>query len=517
MIRCRRATLLLVFMVAAGGCVDATRATAPSHVVADASAVACTVRANNTIAKLTACVTLDAVRAHQAALQGIADANGDTRAAGTPGYDASADYVAARLAQAGYVVTRQQVTYMQYVVLDADLEQLSPFAATYGYEFDFDVLTNSPSGDVTAPVTPVDLEFGDDNASTSGCEAADFAGFPVGSIALLQRGTCPFEVKALNAQAAGAAAVIIFNQGNNPLRLGLINGTLSTPTAVTIPVVGATYARGVEWASTPALVMRVQVNASNGTLTTENVIAELPGSPGDQVVMAGAHLDGVRRGPGINDNGSGAAALLETAIQMARVSPRNTVRFAWWGGHEDGLRGSSQYLGALTAAEIGAIALYVDFHLLGSPNFVRFVYDGDGSVSGGAGPAGSAGIERVLGGLYSARGLAFEEVELGGGSDHASFAAQGIPVGGITTGSTGVKTPAQQAIFGGTAGDQFDPCFHLSCDTYANVSLQALDENADITAAAVLTFGMTTEAVNGVKGRGNFKRSAAPAVAAAIR
>ena len=96
-------------------------------------------------------------------------------------------------------------------------------------------------------MTAVDINLSGDRANTSGCEAADFAGFPAGNIALLQRGTCPFATKALNAEAAGASAVIIFNQGNTPDREGLIIGTLAPATA-TIPVIGASFASGTSLA-----------------------------------------------------------------------------------------------------------------------------------------------------------------------------------------------------------------------------------------------------------------------------
>ena len=52
------------------------------------------------------------------------------------------------------------------------------------------------------------------SSSASGCSAGDFTGFTAGNIALIQRGTCNFGMKVLNAQAAGASGVIIFNEGN---------------------------------------------------------------------------------------------------------------------------------------------------------------------------------------------------------------------------------------------------------------------------------------------------------------
>ena len=228
-------------------------------------------------------------------------------------------------------------------------------------------------------VTPVDLDLGPGNASTSGCEAADFAGFPPGNIALIQRGACSFGLKAENAAAAGAVGVIIFNQGNVPSRLGLINGTLGSGYSGGIPVVFSTYLRGEEWAITSGLDMRLIVDVFRGTTTTYNVLAESSSGDANNVVMAGAHLDSVAAGPGIQDNGSGSAAILETAIQMAKVKPRNKLRFAWWGAEEAGLIGSTHYVSGLSQEEVDGIALYLNFDMIGSPNHVFFVYDGDDS------------------------------------------------------------------------------------------------------------------------------------------
>jgi Zn-dependent M28 family amino/carboxypeptidase len=333
-------------------------------------------------------------------------------------------------------------------------------------------------------VTAVDLQLGLGNASTSGCDFADFAGFPAGDIALIQRGVCTFRVKAENAAAAGATGAIIFNQGNTPDRLGLVNGTLSASYAGGIPVFDATYARGAEWAATPGLVLSMFANVSSGPVTTYNVIAETSAGDPGKIIMAGAHLDSVPDGPGINDNGSGSAALLETAVQMAKVKPLNKVRFAWWGAEEIGLLGSTFYINGLSTAQRNAISAYLNFDMIGSPNYVRFVLDGDHPSA----PVGSAAIKSFFASFYGARGLEFEPVLIFNSTDTAPFIAAGIPVGGVFTGAAGVKTAEEAAIYGGTAGVQYDPCYHLACDTFDNVSLEVLDLNADAVATSVLHF-----------------------------
>jgi Zn-dependent M28 family amino/carboxypeptidase len=460
----------------------------------------CTKRTNDTIAKLLECVTLAGVREHQAALQEIADDNGGNRFAGLPGHDASVEYVVDRLEAAGYDPTVQPFDYLAFTPLGpSELEQTAPNQITYTEGVDFGLIDQSDPGDVTAAVTSVDLQLGLGNTSTSGCEAADFAGFPAGNIALLQRGSCTFELKAENAAAAGAVGIVIFNQGNldDPSRLGIPAVTLTANNTSGIPVLGTTYALGAELALTAGLEMRVFANSLREIKTTYNVLAELAGTS-DTVVMVGGHLDSVSAGPGINDNGSGSAAILDIAEAMRKVEPVNTVRFAWWSAEESGLVGSDFYVNSLTADELDDIALYLNFDMIGSPNYVRFVYDGDGTV-GPAGPPGSEAIEDLFVDFYDDRGLESEPTAFDGRSDYGPFIAEGvdIPAGGLFTGAEGIKTDAQVAVYGGVAGEQYDPCYHEACDTFANNNNAVLDLNSDAIAFATLTYAMDTSSVTG--------------------
>jgi Zn-dependent M28 family amino/carboxypeptidase len=473
----------------------------------------CPTRVNNTHAKLLECVTLSGVREHQAAFQAIADANGGTRAAGLPGYDDSLDYVVNTMTAAGYNVSLNAFPFL--FIPPAVLRQTAPISATY----ETGAFTGTGYGEVAGSVTAVDINLVPPRASTSGCEAADFAGFPAGNIALIQRGTCTFAIKALNAEAAGASAVIIFNQGNDPTREGLIIGTLA-PSVATVPVVGASFADGVALSQAGSQAF-IRVDPAE-TITQYNVLAESKDGDPNNVVMVGAHLDSVQRGPGINDNGSGSAALLEIAEQMAKVKPQNKVRFAWWGAEESGLVGSIAYVAGLSQAEKDKIALYLNFDMVGSPNHVFFVYDGDDSdaVGAPAGPAGSARIEDVFERFYVDRGIPFKGTDFTGRSDYGPFIAAGvdIPSGGLFTGAEGVKTAEEAALWGGTAGQQYDPCYHLACDTFANNNNYALEVNSDAIAYATLQYAMNTQDINGIKGKGNFPpvQPVAPSAAAGI-
>lgn len=458
-------------------------------------------------------VTLAGIREHQAALQAIAEANGGNRLAGTKGYDDSAQYVFDKLTAAGYSPTYQEFQFQ--LVSDRtppELQQVAPNAATYLNGVDFATMSYSGMGDVTADVsTP--------SGSVLGCYAADWAGFPAGSIALVQRGTpagfpgsCTFRVKAANAANAGAAAVLVYNNA-----AGLINGTLGQP-MFDRPVLGLTQALGQQLVGLVpgGLEMRVKTDTIAEVRTTRNVIAETPAGDPDRVIVVGAHLDSVSRGPGINDNGSGSAAILEVAEQFATEmrETKNELRFMWFGAEEHGLLGSRYYVAQLSQAERDQIELNLNFDMIGSPNFVRFVYDGDNSAfpvgpGSAAGPAGSGAIEEVFHAYFASQGLPSAETPFSGRSDYGPFIEVGIPAGGLFTGAEGRKTAEQASIYGGTADAPYDPCYHLVCDTFTNNSNAGLDHMSDAVAHSVAYFSKWDFSKNALvdgkstKGQGN--------------
>jgi Zn-dependent M28 family amino/carboxypeptidase len=447
-------------------------------------------------------MTVAGVRGHQAQLQGFANANDGTRVSGSDGYNDSADYVAETLEDVGYEVTRQEFEFAFFQEFDSAFDRVSPSPTIYTDQVDYDLMQYSGPGNVTAQIQPVDLELPPGplpTSSTSGCEDSDFAGFVAGRIALLQRGVCGFGDKVTNAAEAGAVGAIIFNEGQTG-RQALFFGTLGTPKP--IPAVGISFNLGVElntMSQSGPVVMHILSDTISEIRTTENVIAESRFGNDDNVVMAGAHLDSVPEGPGINDNGSGSSALLETAILLRKLEPVNTLRFAWWGAEESGLLGSLFYTGGLTEDEVEDIALYLNFDMIGSPNGIRMVYDGDNSLGLGANPPGSEDIEALWRDYFSDQGLTSEETEIGNRSDHAGFRNLGIPIGGLFTGAEVPKTAAQAAEYGGTAGAQLDPCYHQACDTFANtgneLGLRLLGQNADAMAFAILTYSYDTSTV----------------------
>lgn len=439
-------------------------------------------------------VTVNGILGHERVLQRIATANGGNRAAGTPGYDASAAYVKRVLTKAGYQVTEQPFEFPYYEeVTPSILEQVTPTAVTY----ENNSLTFTGSGDVTGTVVPalnLVLPATETPSSAAGCAPADYA--PASAtepqVALVQRGTCAFADKVANAVAAGYDAVVVFNEGNPGRTEILENVTLGTQ--VSVPVVGVSYADGValnDASVAGPTTVRVFTEVIAETRTTTNILADSKKGDPNKVVVVGAHLDSVLEGAGSNDNGSGTAATLETALQMAKlgIQPRQKLRFAFWGAEESGLLGSEYYVENLSDEEITSIYANLNFDMLGSTNYARFVYDGDGSddAEGLAGPPGSAQIETLFTSYFETQGLASAPTEFSGRSDYGPFIAAGIPAGGLFSGAEGIKTEEEVALFGGTAGVAYDACYHAECDSITNLSTAALNELGDAAAHATMT------------------------------
>lgn len=440
------------------------------------------------------------VKKHLDAFQAIATANGGNRAAGTPGYAASRDYVAQKLRRAGYKVTLDPINFVQGWTENSPptLEQTAPNQKAYAPNEDFFTFQPSPAGDVTAQVQGVDLVLPpapSANTSTSGCEASDFEGFVRGRIALIQRGTCAFAQKIRNAGAAGASGIIVFNEGQ-PGRTDAFALDIGEWRAG-VPMVFADFAVGNELAAAPGATVRLKVDATLTLGTDHNVIAETRTGDPRNVVVVGGHLDSVPEGPGVNDNGSGIAAILETALRMRAYPVKHKVRFAFWAAEEIGLLGSDQYVEGLSQAERDRIRLYLNFDMVASPNYAIKLYDGDDSdgVGSPAGPPGSAQIEKQFESFYNGRNLGHVGTDFDGRSDYGPFIAVGIPSGGIFTGAEGIKTAEEAAMFGGTAGAAYDPCYHQACDGIANIDATALDVNADAIADSTARYAFNLKSI----------------------
>jgi Zn-dependent M28 family amino/carboxypeptidase len=432
-------------------------------------------------------VTVDGIVEHQQALQDIADANGGTRHTETPGYLASIDYVMRTMRRAGLNVRRTSFNMPEWEETQPPVfQQLTPTNKTYvsgtaadddSPSVDYITFEFSPTASVTAPVVPTnDIQIPSTGGSTSGCEDADYPAAVSGAIALIQRGTCPFVQKLSLAQQHGAVGVILFNEGDTA---GRVNALFrSGPTDLAIPAVHSSFAVGQElyqaYQSGQNPTVHLETYGANVDHFYPQVIAETrTGSP-NHVVVVGAHLDSVTSGPGINDDGSGTGWQLELAeeIQELGLRPQNRIRFMWFGGEEDGLVGSQYYAANLPQDQVDKIDVMIDTDMIASPNYVRLVYDGDGSTFPTTGPAGSAVVEDVFLDYFGDQGMATLPQAFDGRSDYVGFINRGIPAGGIFSGAEVPKTQAQVAVFGGVAGEQYDPCYHEACDNIDTVTGQ---------------------------------------------
>ena len=415
-------------------------------------------------------ITEEGLLSHLEALQAIADANRGNRSAYSSGYSESADYVAAQLEDAGYIVERVPFTARSSEIQEVSLTYGE---ATPAYGDDYLVFSESGSGSVNGKVQAVDIVLppGAENSSTSGCEASDFSDFASGSIALIQRGTCPFGDKVANAQDAGASAVLIFNEGQAGRRVAFAGSLGFT---ATVPVLGLSYAQGEALSQVTRAKVEVVLDVTEST--DVNLIARTAGGDPGLRLVVGAHMDSVSAGPGINDNGSGTAAILEMAIQLAALDLdlEHQVQFSFWGAEELGLVGSFAWLEESAASgELGAVDAALNFDMLASPNGVAFLYDGDGSAEPSQWdhpqgvPSGSDVLEAAL--LQALGESASRPVALGVPSDSYGFVSYGIPTGGLFSGANNTKTGDEAQDFGGQSGQAYDACYHQGCDSLSNV------------------------------------------------
>jgi Iap family predicted aminopeptidase len=389
----------------------------------------------------TTAITQEGIDEHLDALQRIADDHAGTRAAGTGGDRATVAYLVAQLEAAGWLVRTQAFRVPVFVERPGSPRLIVPRGGPRVARSAYRAMTYSGSGTVTARVRPIALRPG--RASDSGCDRRDFTALRPGEIALVQRGTCLLSLKARNAQRAGAAAVLIANDGVGS-RTHAFAGTLGQP-GLRIPALALATAPAARLAGHR---VTVRVQAVSQRAEVDNVIADSPAATNaDRIVMAGAHLDSVAAGPGINDDGSGVAALLEVA-EAVRDQP---VRIGFWAAEELGLDGSRHYVDGLTGSQRDRISAYLNLDMVGTPGGALRVY----------------GQREVAQALDLAAGGALKRTSIGGASDHASFARVGIPVGGLYTGTHG--------------------CYHRACDTVRRVDRPLVRRAAVATERAVQT------------------------------
>jgi Zn-dependent M28 family amino/carboxypeptidase len=433
-------------------------------------------------------VGIDGMRQHLQALSDIAADNDGNRADGTTGYEASVDYVAGLLRDRGFDVSTPEFTR---------LDTVSPGRPTLtvgARVFEVDqasLLLPTPAGGVSGPVLKPRV--------VAGCSPRDYPRAVEGSVAVVDDTRCSVVDKQNAAAARGADALVVISAGG---RNGSPRGLFPSGyyDELTMPVAVAGEEAGALLRRTGGSV-RVVLDAKTVKVRSRNVLAQTRTGSTTDIVLVGAHLDSVAAGPGINDNGTGVAAVLETALQLgAEPEITNAVRFAFWGAEEKNLAGSLAHVESLSRDELNSLALYLNFDMLGSPNAGYFTYDGDQSAVAepGAVPIGSAGIERTLAAHLNSVGRRPADLPLSERTDYQSFLKAGVPVGGMTTGSDGRKTKVQARLWGGEVGVPYDPNYHTARDDLEAVNEEALAVMGSGVAYAVATYAMSIDGVNGV-------------------
>ncbi|KAK3345856.1 hypothetical protein B0T25DRAFT_265092 [Lasiosphaeria hispida] len=406
-------------------------------------------------------------------LNKIANDNGGTRAFGTAGYKASVDFVLER-AQTRF--GKHFNTYLQ------------PFNHTY--EQTKSVSLKGPKGETVHVVSPqynpgtplpggitaslINTPVNDTTGSM--CFESQWAGIDAtGKLALVKRGTCAVADKVKFAKAKGAVGVLLYNQepGTDYVAptLGEANIGLLVPVGIIpLEVANAWIPR---LAAGEDLRPTLLVDAIVETRESWNIISETKTGDPNKVVMVGAHLDSVQEGPGINDDGSGTAAILEIMGSVKQYDGYlHRIRFGWWGAEESGLIGSLFYTNSLSELEADKIKYYFNFDMIASPNPM---FEISHYINSGIGP-------ELLAEYLESNGKNVTYAEFDGRSDYAGFVELGIPTTGLFTGD----------------GAPWDPCYHQACDSLDNINWEAFTVNSKAAARAV---GVLANSLEGVPPR----------------
>ncbi|KIW04356.1 uncharacterized protein PV09_04643 [Verruconis gallopava] len=465
------AKALLFPSTALAGLLNFQQATAPlSHPIVNSES-------------LQACIDPKALQRRAEALFEIAKSSIDeynrpTRVIGSAGHQRTLDYIYSELANMGDYFTLSNQTFQAFT------GHVTESRLIIGDS----VLTNATAFSLTPPTPenePVDGKLV--LIADEGCDSSNYPSSVAKNIALIQRGTCPFSTKSELAGKAGAVAAVIYNNQH-----GSLSGTLGTPLPDHVPTFGISKEEAAPFIEilknkNMTLLATAYIDGEVRTIDTYNIVAQTTQGDANNCVMLGAHSDSVAEGPGINDDGSGTLTLLEVAQQLTKFTVKNCVRFAWWAGEEEGLLGSDYYADHLSPEENQKVRLFMDYDMLASPNFAYQVYN----ATNEANPEGSEQLRDMYTAWYKKHNIPYTLIEFDGRSDYDGFIRNGIPAGGIATGAEGVKTKEEQQLFGGKAGDWYDPCYHQLCDDVGNVNMTAWEVNTKLVAHSVATYALS--------------------------
>lgn len=452
--------------------------------------------------RLADAVSIETLDTHLRALQDIADAHGGNRAGGTPGYDASVDYVVKVLRDNGFEV--QTPEYEVFAGAEGGRPRLTVNGRDHRVDQASLMITTPPGGVSAVTLRP---------AQAAGCRSADYGSVSVrGAIAIVDDTGCSVVDKHQAAVDRGAVGLLVVNTADSGSRPGLFPPGYYRQLRIPVGVIDRDTSAALRRTTAP---VRLVLDNRPVMKKSRNVLAQTKTGSTENVVMIGAHLDSSAAGPGINDNGSGVAALLDIAAALGpRPRVANAVRFAFWGAEENSVQGSTQYLRGLSSQQRQDIALYLNLDMIGSPNAGYFTYDGDQSgrlnpdIPVDAVPDGSAGIERTLSGYLNSAGVRPADMPLSRFTDYYAFLRSGIPVGGLTAGANQLKTEAQARLWGGRPGLPFDPNDHTPRDGIDNIDRDALTVLTRAGAFTVGTYAYSIDGVNGVPARDQRQRTA---------
>ncbi|KAM0700447.1 hypothetical protein Q7P35_012168 [Cladosporium inversicolor] len=439
---------------------------ASSHKIVDSEALQAKIHGKNLLARAEDLYKLAELSFH--------DYNHPTRVIGSAGHAATLEYIYATIQKLGsyYNISEQSFPAYSGNVYESRL--------VLGDE----VIANASAMSLTPPTKNNEPVYGDVIlVANSGCSASDYPEAVKGNVAFVERGKCGFGDKSTLAGRAGASAAVIYNNEK-----GALHGTMGTPNDDQIATFGIsdeeakkTLKKLKAGESTDAIAY---IDGEVKTIHTLNIVAQTAQGDPDNCVMLGAHSDSVPEGPGINDDGSGSLSLLEVATHLTQFDVNNCVRFAWWAAEEEGLVGSDFYAASLSPTENEKVRLFMDYDMMGSPNFAYQIYNATNDAS----PVGSEELRDLYVEWYKAHNLSYTFIPFDGRSDYDGFIRAGIPAGGIATGAEGIKTKEEAKQFGGKAGDWYDPCYHQLCDDVGNVNVTAWEVNTRLIAHSVATY-----------------------------
>jgi Zn-dependent M28 family amino/carboxypeptidase len=429
--------------------------------------------------KVAASITEEGLRARLEELSQAMEGSDRFRSVGSAGYGGAAAVVERELAAAGWSV--ESDTYDDVTFVDDGGSSLEVGHQVFGVK-DLRPLIFAPAGDVAGPVFAIGANASEPTGM--GCRVGDYGALPADAIVMAGPGDCLRRDQVIAAQQAGAAAFVAVSPEALPGTV--LRPTLLDPRGLAIPAAAASQdaAKALVSAATGSLTARLVTNAHTEQAPTRTILAELPGVRDGQVIMLGAHLDSVIDGPGVNDNGSGVAALLEIARALRGTRPSATIRLAFWSGEELGLHGSLRYVQALSQRQKDAILVYANVDMIASPNGFAGVYDEPTAA------VGSSNASRLLRAAVTRNGGTAVPVDLHNGSDHYGFVEAGVATAGVFSGALDPVSVEQADASGAEAGRPADVCYHQPCDDLTDIDLGL----ARVLAAGLADF--TVEAAN---------------------